>query len=142
MKKIILICLIFLAYTSALQAENKKTAFSQLISGRLNVTGDFVAEYSFSGPLGSVIKGSPSSATPPCEISSLFRAVKQRDKQAIEAWLTLDCTFEGQKSSYKPHRIFIYLDKGDQKIQLPMLAKNLKNVHVQFQELSLKRGQR
>ena len=138
MKKIILICLIFLAYTSALQAQNKKTAFSQLVSGRLIVSGDFVAEYSFNGPLGSNIKGSPSEGTPPCEISSLFRAVKQRSKQAIEAWLTLECMFEGQKSSYKTHRVFIYKDRVDQKIQLPMLAKNLKNVHLQFQELSIK----
>ncbi|MEQ1721691.1 MAG: hypothetical protein ABL930_00855 [Pseudobdellovibrio sp.] len=138
--KMMFFCLLFLVYTSSVQAQNKKTAFSQLVSGRLVVSGDFVGHYSFNGPLGSTIKGSPYEGTPPCEISSLFRVVKQRAKQAIEAWLTLECTFEGQKSSYKTHRIFIFLDKVDQKIQLPMLAKNLKNVHVQFQELSIKLG--
>jgi hypothetical protein len=142
MKKIILIYLIFLFCTPILKAQNKKKAFTQLVSGSLVVSGDFVGHYSFNGPLGSVIKASPSEGIPPCEISSLFRSVKQRAKQAIEAWLTLECTFEGQKSSYKTHRIFIYLDKADQKIQLPMLAKNLKNVQIQFQELSIKSGQK
>jgi hypothetical protein len=142
MKKIVLIYLVILFCTPALQAQNKKNAFSQLISGRLVVSGDFVGQYSFNGPLGAILKASPSEGIPPCEISSLFRVVKQRAQQAIEAWLTLECTFEGQKSSYKPHRIFIYLDKIDQKIQLPMLAKNLKNVQIQFQELSIKSGKK
>lgn len=122
------------------QAQTKKTSFSQVVSGRLLVSGDFEGHYSFNGPLGALIKGSPYEGTPPCEVSSLFRSVKYREKKSLEAWLTLECTFEGQKSSYKTHRIFIPLDKPDTKIQLPMLAKNLKNVHLQFQELSLKLG--
>lgn len=131
---------IALVFLNDSQAQTKKTSFSQLISGRLLISGDFEGHYSFNGPLGAVIKGSPYEGTPPCEVSSLFRSVKYREKKSLEAWLTLECTFEGQKSSYKTHRIFIPLDKPDTKIQLPMLAKNLKNVHLQFQELSLKLG--
>lgn len=121
-------------------AQTKNTSFSQLVSGRLLISGDFKGHYSFNGPVGGLIKGIPYEGTPPCEISSLFRSTKHRGKNSLEAWLTLDCTFEGQKSSYKTHRIFIPLDNTDIKIQLPMLAKNLKNVHLQFQELSLKIG--
>lgn len=122
------------------KSQTKKTSFSQVVSGRLLISGDFEGHYSFNGPLGTLIKGNPYEGTPPCEISSLFRSVKYREKKSLEAWFTLECTFEGQKSSYKTHRIFIPLDKPDTKIQLPMLAKNLKNVHLQFQELSLKLG--
>ncbi|MBY0553436.1 hypothetical protein K2P97_02835 [bacterium] len=136
----ILAVFVILSIGIAANSQTKKTSFSQLVSGRLLISGDFEGHYSFNGPLGVLIKGSPYEGAPPCEVSTLFRAVKYREKKSLEAWLTLECTFQGQKSTYKTHRIFIPIDKTDTKIQLPMLAKNLKNVHLQFQELSLKLG--
>ncbi len=108
------------------------------ISVKMFATGDLQEEYDFTGPMGAKLKASSKSTVPVCSFSSLFRKVQYRGKPSIEAWLALDCTFEGQKSSYKPHRIYLSLDKTSKKIKLPMLAKNLKNVQLEFQELSLK----
>ena len=91
-----------------------------------------------SGPLGGVILGRIKGAETPCQISSLFRKVVYRNQQSIEVWLRLDCTFEGQKSTYKTHRFYLQANQDPQKIKLPMLAKNLKNVQLEFRELSLK----
>ena len=108
------------------------------ISVHMLVSGDLKGEYDFSGPLGAEITASSDISDPVCNFSSLFRKVKYRTKNSVEAWIKLDCTFEGQKSTYKIHRIYLSLDQTQQKVRLPMLAKNLKNVQLEFQELSLK----
>ena len=134
----------FLLLFLSLDAQAKATGLSEQISTSFLVSGDLQGEYDFSGPLGQLISGATSntlgSTTAPCEISSLFRKVKFRTQNAIEVWLNFDCTFEGQKSTYKPHRIFLNPEKSSQKIKLPMLAKNLKNILLEFRGISLKSG--
>jgi hypothetical protein len=68
-----------------------------------------------------------------------------RKKYALESWLTLECTIEGQKNTYKLHRIELTLaapkqPQEDQEIRLPVLSEKLKNISLKFQELSLKKG--
>lgn len=120
------------------QASAKISALTEHISVSMFASGDIEGEYDFKGPIGELISASSESAEPVCKISSLFRKVKYRGKNSVEAWLTLDCTFAGQKSTYKTHRVYLSLGQPRQKIKLPMLAKNLKNVQLEFRELSLK----
>lgn len=127
------------------QAQLKSTQLlkkTEQIFVRMLASGDFKAEYEFSGTLGSELKADVGSggAKPMCDISSLFRKLKYRGKNTVEAWLTLECTNKGQKSIYKPHRIYLDPTISKQKVRLPMLDKNLKNVQLEFQELSLKLG--
>lgn len=121
---------------SAVQA--KTIGLSEYISTSIFISGDLQGEYDFNGPLGELLKGTSGSSEPACKISSLFRKVKYRGRNSIEAWLHFDCTFEGQKSTYSPHRIYLQQQKAVQKIKLPMLAKNLKNIQLEFREISLK----
>lgn len=131
LNKVFLFASFFIFYISA-QAKIER------ISVHMSVSGDLKGEYDFSGPLGAEIIASSDNIEPICNFSSLFRKLKYRGKNSVEAWLKLDCTFEGQKSTYKTHRIYLDLDQDRQKVKLPMLAKNLKNVQLEFQELSLK----
>lgn len=108
------------------------------ISVKMKTSGDFKAEYDFSGPIGSLIKATSADSNPACDFASLFRKVKYRGKPSVEAWLQLECVFEGQKNSYKTHRVFLNADPSSQKMKLPMLDKNLKNVQLEFSELTLK----
>lgn len=131
--------LIFLLIPSLISiAQARTTGLLEQISTSVFLSGDLQGEYDFSGPLGELLKGSSDSTELPCKISSLFRKVKYRGQNTIEAWLHFDCTFGGQKSTYSPHRIYLQPQKAFQKIKFPMLAKNLKNVQLEFREISLK----
>ncbi len=132
----LLIFLFIPMFSSAVQA--KSTGLSEHISTSVFISGDLQGEYDFNGPLGELLKGSSDSPEPACKISSLFRKVKYRGQNAIEAWLHFECTFGGQKSNYRTHRIYLRQQVLVQKIKLPMLAKNLKNVQLEFREISLK----
>lgn len=117
---------------------NAKLPLSENISVSMFASGDLEGEYDFEGAMGESITASSSVNEQPCRITSLFRRLKYRGANSVEAWLTLNCTFEGQKSTYKTHRVYLSLDKRTQKIKLPRLAKNLKNVQLEFRELTLK----
>ena len=125
---------------SSVQAKNTipKLSKSEQISVIMFATGDFTEKYEFTGPMGVEIIAGSVNPDPICNIISLFRKVKYRETKSIEAWLRLECTFEGQKSIYKAHRIYLNLEESVQKVKLPRLAKNLKNVQLEFRELSLK----
>lgn len=137
--KLFIFLLIFLfipVFFSKIQA--KTTGLSEHISTSVFLSGDLQGEYDFNGPLGEVLKGTSDSSEQACKISSLFRKVKYRGQNSIEAWLHFDCTFGGQKSTYRTHRIYLRQQFSAQKIKLPMLAKNLKNVQLEFREITLK----
>ncbi len=123
---------------SLLFAKNKNSSFNEKLNLKLIVNGDFKAEYNFSGSPGSQIKGVNTREASPCEISSLFRIVSFKQKKSLEAWLYFECVFEGQKSNYRAHPIYLSLGPVEQIINLPVMGKNLKNVQLSFQEVSLK----
>ena len=110
------------------------------IDVKMIVSGDLTGEYVFDGPMGSFIGASSNSTNRICEFSSLFRRLKYKGENSIESWLTLECVFEKQKRIYKTHRIYLQTNKPIQKVKLPMLDYNLKNVQLEFQELSVKLG--
>ncbi len=114
-----------------------KFALKESVSTHIKLSGDLSDEFDFDGPLGAEIEGSPSKPDSVCSARAIFRKSLYRSRTALEFWLTLDCTIEGQKRIYKPHRIFLDPEKAEQQIQLPMLAKNLKKVRLEFQNLSL-----
>lgn len=130
--------LFFLLITSFSSVQAKKASLPEQISTRVFASGDLQGEYNFSGPLGERLKATSDSEEPACKISSLFRKVNYRGQNTIEAWLQFDCTFGGQKSTYKPHRIYLQPQAAVQKITIPMLAKNMKNVQLEFRQISLK----
>ncbi|MEK6627978.1 MAG: hypothetical protein AABY53_05080 [Bdellovibrionota bacterium] len=143
MNKYFLACLLilFAVVLNVQSAQNKPNALKntpQNISVRMFTSGDFVGEFNFSGPLGSKIPGNAAETDSVCQFSSLFRKVMYRNKNSVEAWLTLECTFQGQKNTYKAHRIYLELKDTAQKIRLPMLDKNLKNVRLEFQYVTIK----
>lgn len=140
MKKLFFITVTFFVIMSSIQAKSVDNISKPLesISVKLLLSGSLNGEYNFSGPMGAQIKASSDATDPICSISSLFRKVKYRGIKSLEAWLTLDCTFEGQKGTYKAHRIYLSLDKPKQTVKLPVLAKNLKNVVLEFHDISLK----
>ncbi len=128
-------------FTDELSAQNNPNSSkvtAQNISSRMFASGDFQGEYNFSGPLGGQIPATAAGTEATCQFSSLFRKVMYRKKNSVEAWLTLDCTFEGQKNTYKTHRIYLELKDTAQKIRLPMLDKKLKNVRLEFQYVTIK----
>ena len=126
---------------AASYAEAKsKIAFKEAVSVHLKLSGDLTADYDLDGPLGSEIEAAGSKTDSVCAVKATFRKSLYRATVSLETWLRLDCTFEGQKRTYRPHRIFLDLAKAEQKVQLPMLAKNLKNVRLEFQNLSLVKG--
>ena len=130
--------LIPLFATSTVQAKSLGPA--EQISTSVFISGDLQGEFDFNGPLGAVLKGTSDSSAPVCKISALFRKVKYRGQNSIEAWLRFDCTFAGQVNTYRPHRVYLNQQKSVQKIKLPVLAKNLKNIQLEFHEISLKLG--
>lgn len=129
---------LFLIFLHSNFSEAKtKFALKESISVHMKLGGDLAGEYDMDGLLGSEIVAAADKPTAACGTKSYFRKVRYRSADALELWLTLDCTLEGQKRIYKPHRIFLDPKLSEQKIQLPMLAKNLKNVSLEFQNLSL-----
>lgn len=122
----------------SVHAEAKsKIAFKEAVSVHVKLTGDLTAEYDLDGPLGSEIEAAENKPDSVCAIKATFRKSLYRSRESLETWLRLECTFEGQKRTYHPHRIFLDTAKTEQAVQLPMLAKNLKKVRVEFQNLSL-----
>lgn len=104
--------------------------------------GDLTGDYDFSGPLGRTLKAM-ASGKPRCELSALFRRANYRGREAVEAWLTLDCgdaKGAGAKTRYKPHRIYLEPGQTEQLVRLPALAPDLQNVQLKFRDLSLKLG--
>lgn len=120
----------------------KSAAKTEQISVKMKATGDLNGEYIFTGPLGQEILSTSNGNALICEISSLFRKLNYRDQKSIESWMSLICNFEGQKKTFRTHRFYlnIFLKPGEasQKIKLPMLDKKLKNVQLEFSDLSLK----
>lgn len=102
--------------------------------------GDLNASYAFSGPLGKTLTGAVTGENAKCEAAALFRKAVYRGKKSLEAWLTFECGIQGQKKKYKPHRIYVALDQSEQKVQLPVLAEDLKSIQLIFREVSLKLG--
>jgi hypothetical protein len=104
------------------------------------MSGDLNDEFDFDGPLSAELEATPAKPDSVCTARGTFRKSLYRSRPALEFWLTLDCTIEGQKRTYKPHRIFLDPEKSEQIVRLPMLAKNLKNVRLEFQNLSLSKS--
>ncbi len=128
---------LLLAATAGLSAP-KKTKPPETVQLTMTVSGDLRGEYDFSGGLGAELEGVPAEEKTPCEVTSLFRKVTYRTKPALEAWLTFLCTTDGQKSTYKPDRIFIPLTSDDLSVKLPVLSEKIKNIRLQFEAISFK----
>lgn len=124
------------------QAQEKSLKKIEQISVKATFSGDIKGQYDFSGPVGSLITATASTEDSVCEISSLFRKVKYQGQKTVQAWLILDCLFKGQKYQYKLHRIHLNLTEPIQKVRLPMLSENLKNIQIVFEDLSLKLGKK
>lgn len=137
----VIFLIVFFGFVTNLRAESKKYINkSESISTRITLTGDISGTYELTGPIGVEVKGSPYDSKYPCEIFALFRKAQYRKKPAIETWLTLVCMFEGQKKTYKLHRIFVELNSSQKAHKLPILDKNIKNVRLEFDQFSLKIG--
>lgn len=160
-QKCLLWSLIFASFQTHGQTSRQTSHKGAKIAIKMLVSGDLIGEYSFEGPIGSRIQASAVEQNSICEFSSVFRKLKYRGENALEAWLHLNCAFEKQneiekqnnkpvkqnnssemqKHTYKIHRIYLTISsllQRPQKIKLPMLAENLKNVQLEFAELSLK----
>lgn len=135
MKFLFLVVLFFAPGLTALAKD--KIAFKESISVAVVVSGDISGQYDFAGPLGADIEASAAKPETVCTMSALFRKAIYRSHSAIETWLTLICTFDGQKYLYKPNRFYVNPELEEQKIQLPMLDQKLKSVILKFQNLSL-----
>ena len=129
--------LALLTMTATYAEAKSKIAFNEAVSVHLKISGDLTAEYDLDGPLGSEIESTDNKPESVCAVRATFRKSLYRSRVSLETWLRLDCTFEGQKRTYRPHRIFLDPEKSEQDVRLPMLAKNLKNVSLEFQNLSL-----
>lgn len=132
-----ILILAFLSLAASYAEAKSKIAFKEAVSVHLKMSGDLTAEYDLDGPLGSELEAAGSKPDSVCAVHATFRKSLYRSRVSLETWLRLDCTFEGQKRTYRPHRIFLDPEKPEQVFQLPMLAKNLKNVRLEFQNLSL-----
>ncbi|MCC2678873.1 MAG: hypothetical protein K0R29_1449 [Pseudobdellovibrio sp.] len=109
------------------------------ISVVLKLTGDLTGQFDLSGPLNQIIK-SETEASGGCEAQLLFRKVKSKGKQMLEAWPTFICTRDGQKKTYKLHRSYLDPALETQQVTLKYLDEKIQNVSMEFRDLSLQKG--
>lgn len=131
--KLSLLILIIVGCAFGLRAEAIETVTVTMIA-----EGDMTGNYAFNGPLGKKLSAAATGSGAKCESSAVFRRATYRKKPSLEATLSFDCNFEGQKRHYKPHRIYLDLAESEHKVQLPVLAENLLNIRLIFREMSLK----
>ena len=115
-------------------------ALQETINVNLKLIGDLAGEYSFSGPVNAVLEADSDLPNSKCKTSFLFRKVKVKEKSMVEAWPTFICSFEGQKSTFKLHRVFLSLDLETQKSTFTSIGKNIQNLVLEFHDLSLRKG--
>jgi len=109
------------------------------ISVVLKLTGDLAGQYDLSGPLNQIIT-SEADAAGGCAAQFLFRKVKSKGKQMLEAWPTFICTRDGQKKTYKLHRSYLDPVLETQQVSLKYLDEKIQNVSMEFRDLSLQKG--
>jgi hypothetical protein len=109
------------------------------VSVLMTLTGDLTGQYDLSGPLNQTIKAE-SSISGGCEANFLFRKVKSGGKTMLETWPAFSCPRDGQKISYKLHRSYLDPSMDVQKISVTSLDKKIKNVSIEFRDLSLQKG--
>lgn len=108
------------------------------VSVILIMTGDLAGQFEFSGPLNQSIKADSSGGG--CEANFLFRKVKSKGKQMLEAWPAFECIRDGQKKSYKLHRSYLDPSLEVQTISIKSLDEKTQNVSLEFRDLSIQKG--
>ena len=111
---------------------------NEVLSVSVEISGDIQGKYDLSGPLGKNLNSQSSSDNSKCEIQGLLRKVTRSGSVDVELWLTLICMFEGQKNTFKLHRIYLDPTKKQQIQKFTYLSKNIRQIEVKFQDLSLK----
>ncbi|MGZ3691347.1 MAG: hypothetical protein ACXVAX_07580 [Pseudobdellovibrio sp.] len=96
--------------------------------------------YSLSGPVNSTVESTSDAPGSVCDLSALVRKIKLEGKIQLEMWPTFNCTVDGQKKQYKLHRIYLDLEKDQQKKTLNILDKKFQKVLLEFSDLSLQKG--
>lgn len=120
------------------------SVLNENISTTLKLSGDLTGEYSLGGPINSTVTAESDSPDSKCSVSVLFRKVKIKQKNSVEAWLSLICTFEEQariqKQTFKLSRSFLDPDLESQKVEVKYLSKTIKSVTLEFRDLNLQKG--
>lgn len=126
---------IFLTLHNVQAAEKFK--LRENISVSVVVSGDVQGTYEVSGPLGLTLEATSSKPDSVCQFQFQLRKVLYRTHNALEVWPKMECTIDGHKQTYKPHRFFLELAGDSQKIKWMMLDKKLQNIVLEFKDLSL-----
>jgi hypothetical protein len=107
----------------------------------LILSGDLTGQFDISGPLNQTLKSESDDAVKSnCSVLALFRKVKTKEHIALEVWPTFECTLEGQKRIFKMHRSFLDPNLEQQKVVIKYLDLKVKNVVLDFRDLSLQKG--
>lgn len=110
------------------------------ISILLKVSGDLTGEYSLAGPINTTLEADSDTSNSKCSVSVLFRKVKIKQKNSVEAWPTLICTIEGQKQTFKLNRSYLDVDLESQKVEVKYLSQDIKILTLEFRDLSLQKS--
>lgn len=116
-------------------------AATESLSVAVEVSGDIQGKYDLSGPIGKSLESEPADLASKCKFQGLFRKVIRPDSgvgDEVEVWITLNCMIEGQKNIFKLHRIYLDPKKEQQSYKFTRLSKNIQQIEVKFQDLSLK----
>lgn len=126
--------------TSLALAASKPTSLNESISVGIDISGDISGSYDFNGGMGEDLEGQARQAQAICQTWAHFRRALYQHKSSVEVWVKFKCTEEGQKKTYQPSRFFIDPTQETVEIQLPILDRPLKNLHLKFHDLSFKKG--
>jgi hypothetical protein len=111
------------------------------VSVMLILSGDLTGQFDISGPLNQTLKTEAENENKnQCMVLTLFRKVKSNDRIVLEVWPTFECNLEGQKKTFKLHRSYLDLSKEQQKLTVRYLDQKVKNVGLEFRDLSIQRG--
>jgi hypothetical protein len=119
---------------------SRAASLNENISVVLILAGDISGHIDISGPLNQILKSEDPASKPVCSVSALFRKVKSKEKLALEIWPAFECNIEGHKKTFKMHRSYLDPEKEQQKITVKYLDYKIKNVDMEFRDLSLQRG--
>ena len=114
-------------------------SFQESVSLNMKITGDLQGTYSFSGPVNSVLSAQ-STEMSKCEATNLMRKTRVKAKDVFEVWVSLICTQEGQKKTYKLPRYFLDAGLPIRKFHVSPLDKNIRSLDVEFSGLSVQKG--
>lgn len=127
-------------FCSLLSTRSAQSALIDSYSLTMIASGDISGEYSLSGLINSTTESVSDKENSNCSLAAYVRKVKNSNKIMLEIWPNFKCMIEGQEKELKLHKIYLDLDKTDQKKTITLPDKKIHKVTLEFKDLSLQKS--